>query len=1030
MAGIFLKIINMSISASWLVLAVLLLRLLLKKAPKWINGILWGFVGLRLVMPFSFESIFSLIPSAETISKAPDAPRPHFDSGVTIVDNQVNNYLQGHYFEGVSRPAGHFVDITTILAIVWVVGIVALLVYTIISYMRLKNKIGTAVLLRDNIFQSENVVSPFVLGIIKPKIYLPFNMNDKDMSHVIAHEQAHIQRKDHWWKPFGFLLLALHWFNPLMWVGYVLLCRDIELACDEKVIKELNTEQKADYSQALLSCSVNRRVIAACPLAFGEVGVKNRVKSVLNYKKPAFWIVVIAILASAVVAVCFLTNPKTDTELGISNQKSGSDLSGVSLEIVDADLSAPDPYIIVDWKNDTDIKLSFGEQFAIYYNQDGTWENCSIEEDPVWNLPAYMFGANSTVKHTYKLNGQIMTHPGEYRFEAPFTIDGKNETKYNAWIEFELKEGVEGITVHTFKPIELVYDDGMYSFVQTVEGAPTYMIVNGMQLIEKTNDTVSEPIGTFEEITLSKDNFDSRFRGPTDYSWLANDTLKSLKDNNKRIWQLYGDPVAETPRLYILLEQKDGTFYLGFGYYNCNSTNPTNPDDSHIRWLYKLEEISESNIGGADGPQNVIVSTTIDGLKVKYPQFFNVSTNGGLKVYIWQMSKNNYQCYLVNRGIDMFADQSFAFEVGATIAEMRVILTTYDIDPNDITIHPVNNPLSSYYYEITDAYRSEVTELFWRENIVTQDALIGKPPAMTVRCGKSSVNAWLGTYSWMYKNFEDGTAQSTNADSSHPLTRIDEIPTLNILPTTISSIDPRLATVQFAIAPDKIEVKCYKVDEKNTNSGKAIPVEGTSFKLKDGKYLYEVIVEWTKSEQYSGKAYYAFQAADADLEIVDINGVMSTDTNLTSAISSVLNEKYNKAGKPDGLIHIENYYLLAHETASGTPLKGNSGHMEIANVYLLVYHMKYSVNGGQLEEHEGDFVPTAITFAIDKNGEYTLEDYWTPQTGANYEKDVRGKFPGSSATEALNTEKYAEELIKENWRLANEYFSQIKNSSN
>lgn len=1029
MAGIFLKIINMSISASWLVLVVLLLRLLLKKAPKWINGILWGFVGLRLIMPFSFESIFSLIPSAETISKAPDAPRPHFDSGVTIVDNQVNNYLQGHYFEGVSRPGGHFVDITTILAIVWVVGIVALLIYTIISYMRLKNKIGTSVLLRDNIFQSENVVSPFVLGIIKPKIYLPFNMNDKDMSHVIAHEQAHIQRKDNWWKPFGFLLLALHWFNPLMWLGYVLLCRDIELACDEKVIKKLNTEQKADYSQALLTCSVNRRVIAACPLAFGEVGVRNRVKSVLNYKKPAFWIIAIAIVASIVVAVCFLTNPKQDAELGISSQKSGSDLNGVSLEIVDADLSAPDPYIIVDWKNDTDIKLSFGEQFAIYYNQDGTWENCSIEEEPVWNLPAYMFGANSTVKHTYKLNGQIMTHPGEYRFEAPFTIDGKNETKYNAWIEFELKEGVEGITVHTFKPIELVYDDGMYSFVQTVEGAPTYMIVNGMQLIEKTNDTVSEPIGTFEEITLSKDNFDSRFRGPTDYSWLANDTLKSLKDNNKRIWQLYGDPVAETPRLYILLEQKDGTFYLGFGYYNCNSTNPTNPDDSHIRWLYKLEEVSESNVGGADGPQNVIVSTTIDGLKAKYPQFFNVSTDGGLKVYIWQMSKSNYQCYLVNRGIDMFADQSFAFEVGATIAEMRAILTTYDIDPNDITIHPVNNPLSSYYYEITDAYRSEVTELFWSENIVTQDALIGKPPAMTVRCGKSSVNAWLGTYSWMYKNFEDGTAQSTNADSSHPLTRIDEIPTLNILPTTISSIDTRLATVQFAIAPDKIEVKCYKVDEKNTNSGKVIPVEGTSFKLKDGKYLYEVIVEWTKSEQYSGKAYYAFQAADADLEIVDINGVMSTDTNLTSAISSVLNEKYNKAGKPDGLIHIENYYLLAHETASGTPLKGNSGHMEIANVYLLVYHMKYSVNGEHLEEHEGDFVPTAITFAINKNGEYTLEGYWTPQTGTNYEKDVRNKFPGSSAAEALNTEKYAEDLIKENWRLANEYFSQIKNTS-
>lgn len=311
MSEFFLNIVNMSISASWIVLAVLLLRLLLNKAPKWINGILWGIVGLRLIMPFSFESIFSLIPSSETISKAPDSPRPHFESGVTIIDNQVNDYLGEHYYEGVTRPTGHFADITTILAIVWIVGIVLLLAYTIISYSRVKNKIGTAVLLRDNIYQSENVVSPFVLGIIKPKIYLPFNMNEQDMEHVIAHEQAHINRKDHWWKPLGFLILTLHWFNPLMWLGYVLLCRDIELACDEKVIKELNTEQKADYSQALLTCSVNRRMIAACPIAFGEVGVKNRVKSVLNYKKPAFWIVITAIVASVVVAVCFLTNPRT-----------------------------------------------------------------------------------------------------------------------------------------------------------------------------------------------------------------------------------------------------------------------------------------------------------------------------------------------------------------------------------------------------------------------------------------------------------------------------------------------------------------------------------------------------------------------------------------------------------------------------------------------------------------------------------------------------------------------------------------------
>ncbi len=315
MAGIFLKIVNMSISACWIVLAIILLRILLKKAPKWINCVLWGIAGLRLVMPFSFESIFSLIPSAETITKVPDSPRPHIDSGVSVIDNQVNDYLQGNYFEGVTKPMGNFVDVTTILAIAWLVGIVALLIYTLVSFLRLKSKIGTAVLLRDNIYQSEAVVSPFVLGIIKPKIYLPFNLNEQDMNHVIAHEQAHIRRKDHLWKPLGFLILTLHWFNPLVWLGYILLCRDIELACDEKVVKELNNEQRADYSQALLTCSVNRRMIAACPIAFGEVGVKDRVKSVLNYKKPAFWIIVVAIVVSIVTAICFLTDPLKATDI-------------------------------------------------------------------------------------------------------------------------------------------------------------------------------------------------------------------------------------------------------------------------------------------------------------------------------------------------------------------------------------------------------------------------------------------------------------------------------------------------------------------------------------------------------------------------------------------------------------------------------------------------------------------------------------------------------------------------------------------
>ena len=309
----FLKIINMSISASWLIFAVLILRLVLKKAPKWVNVLLWGIVAIRLICPFSFESALSLIPSAETFPKK-IISGPSFDvqSGITPVDNRINDYLGDRYFEGVTVPANNGNTIMTILTIVWTIGILLLVAYTVISYWRLHREIDTAVRYKDNIFQSENVSSPFVLGLIKPRIYLPFKLDGQDMEHVVAHEQAHIRRKDHWWKPLGFLLLTIHWFNPLMWLAYVLLCRDIELACDEKVIKGLSNEQRADYTQALVTCSVNRRMIVACPLTFGEVGVKERVKSVMNYKKPAFWVIIIAVIVCVGVAVCFLTNPKQD----------------------------------------------------------------------------------------------------------------------------------------------------------------------------------------------------------------------------------------------------------------------------------------------------------------------------------------------------------------------------------------------------------------------------------------------------------------------------------------------------------------------------------------------------------------------------------------------------------------------------------------------------------------------------------------------------------------------------------------------
>ena len=310
MSELFLKIVNMSISASWAVVAVLALRFCLKKAPKWVNVLLWGIVAMRMVFPFSIESVLSLIPSAETISPTIMMEQsPSVQTGVPALNHVINPVISGSFTPAPGASANPLQIWIPVLTGIWLFGIAALFLYSAVSYWRLHRKVCEAVILRGNIYQSEKVGSPFVLGIIRPKIYLPYHMDSREMDHVIAHEQTHIRRRDHWWKPLGFLLLTIHWFNPLMWLSYVLLCRDIELACDEKVIREMGNEQRADYTQALVACSVGRRVIAACPLAFGEVGVKERVKSVMNYKKPAFWIVLASVIVCAAAAVCFLTNP-------------------------------------------------------------------------------------------------------------------------------------------------------------------------------------------------------------------------------------------------------------------------------------------------------------------------------------------------------------------------------------------------------------------------------------------------------------------------------------------------------------------------------------------------------------------------------------------------------------------------------------------------------------------------------------------------------------------------------------------------
>lgn len=430
MDAVFLKIVNLSITASWLILAVILVRLLLKKAPKWISCILWALVAFRLICPFSIESTLSLIPSSETIPKEIfnyEGDQQHDSAWIDVVNNPV-------FSQSVSLPTGQAVSTVqmqfVLATLIWISGIALILLYALVSYIRLKRSVGASISVKDNILVCDEVKSPFILGIIRPQIYVPSSMEGTTLEYVITHEKAHVKRHDHWWKPLGFLLLAVYWFNPLCWIAYILLCRDIEMACDEKVIREMDSEDKAGYSQALLDSSFPRRRIAACPLAFGEVGVKERVKAVLSYRKPAFWIIIAAIIACIIVSVCFLTSPLSGKSL------SGKLGASMDMAVMEAEKSAysDDHFVAMDY-DVLKISKRKGQTtvYAIVYYGEYTFDGNDAVMDSGSRVPtAVTFdtsddGSDSSVYDVieYWVPGDGDRYPEDIREKFPLGIRGK-----------------------------------------------------------------------------------------------------------------------------------------------------------------------------------------------------------------------------------------------------------------------------------------------------------------------------------------------------------------------------------------------------------------------------------------------------------------------------------------------------------------------------------------------------------------------------------------------------------------------------
>ncbi|MBP5192289.1 MAG: M56 family metallopeptidase [Eubacterium sp.] len=370
MGLLFLKVFNMSIAAIWLILAVLVLRLLLKNAPRWITCMLWAAVAFRLICPFTFKSAFSIIPDAETvnilsedrqsedqnqddqhilnqdisrdiytenrgisdlkiadqetaasvaadseiadqeiaISKTADYETADQKISENVVDNETEKHSSGLKYSVTDNVADN-------LMFIWIAGVAAWLGYGLIGYIKLRKRVSVSINIRDNIYLCDDINSPFVMGFFKPLIYIPSKIQGGLVKYVIAHEQAHIKRHDQWWKPLGYVILSIHWFNPLCWIAFVLLCRDIEVACDEKVIRRRSRDYKASYSQALLNMSRPGKMITLYPLGFGAAGVKERIKRVLKYQKPGFWKMTAGIVCILGVSVCFLTDPKTAVDV-------------------------------------------------------------------------------------------------------------------------------------------------------------------------------------------------------------------------------------------------------------------------------------------------------------------------------------------------------------------------------------------------------------------------------------------------------------------------------------------------------------------------------------------------------------------------------------------------------------------------------------------------------------------------------------------------------------------------------------------
>ena len=966
MSELFSTILTMSLSASYLVLAVLVIRLALKKAPKWISVLLWGLVAVRLLMPFSIESSFSLLPEqlvdGEFISSMAEAPSEEtVKTEIYLGDVHGGQELLGSTVLDANLVGNEGYSVHGIVSVIWLTGVVAMLLYTVISYVLLKRKVSTATLFRKRIFMSEHVASPFVLGFFMPKIYLPYWIDDRSMAHVIAHEEAHIRRKDHWWKPLGFLLLAIHWFNPLMWIGYILLCRDIELACDEKVIKEMDSDTKADYTQALVDCSVNRHRIAACPLAFGEVGVKERVKSVMNYKKPGFWILLASTLVCIVVAVCFLTDPKEQ----------------------------PHPVIVLSSQN--------------YAVEEVTFENgiYSFVVIPGENSPVYSI-----------TNDMYLSSQGEYGAEGTWTSLGKLEktkltsTNFDELFKFSFWTGDANalkIRQDTQQAWKLIYDEEFLYYLLQQKNGDLYLAYG----------YTSKSFGEASIRWLFKLAAQSNDLGPVE---TIHGNLKTYYKNADGTYQFNG--LIYQTRMEIRGQMPNSSANSTFVYLSnlknisfdrawkaaglsSNMSDYFDPEEAVlVDWnTVSAEEEYEKIQQDYISLKNSISTMTEPEGYSAYADLFNRIADGSpsQKAQYAQLVRQ-----IISSNVTFEDEEVFDIAKDYAAAYSRIAEGDKDWGVQGIELKKTSSKTARLDFpywgemwysvkmvqlgedwvtgEFTDPYQGEIGQYLMTIQFNEQDPSINFLKQYPAQTDHKLRISRLGADRKFTMRIQWNASHGYNVyiGSDEPFIVAEQSPVrLNRLFGTVS--------VNLNFDPENVTISTEETTSETEPTTEPVTTPTTEPVIDD-------------------------PLVDPPLDVLDV------------AISQAI-LKQHRSDDLEGPINAESHIILGRASISGTPVIGELGAIQEEIVLVYYVDQRFCLSGEYLEEGTGTSGEAVITFSVNEKGEYVLKDFIKAE---DYDPSILKNFVSDLEPIREKENDYAEYLRISCWNTASSYLNDLR----